>query len=74
MQWRDLITLDPAILAGKPVIKGTRLAVEFITSLRLNIPPATSSTTSSGQPITFEHLSMKQTFYLTFFAWHTIYN
>jgi len=24
------ITLDPAVLAGKPVIKGTRLAVDFI--------------------------------------------
>jgi uncharacterized protein (DUF433 family) len=27
------ITLDPAILAGKPVIKGTRLAVDFIIGL-----------------------------------------
>ncbi len=27
------ITLDPAILAGKPVIKGMRLAVDFIISL-----------------------------------------
>jgi uncharacterized protein (DUF433 family) len=27
------IVLDPDILAGKPVIKGTRLAVEFIVGL-----------------------------------------
>lgn len=27
------IHLDPAILTGKPVIKGTRLAVEFIVGL-----------------------------------------
>jgi uncharacterized protein (DUF433 family) len=27
------ITLDPKIMAGKPVIKGTRLAVEFIINL-----------------------------------------
>ena len=27
------ITLDPAILAGKPVIAGTRLSVEFIVNL-----------------------------------------
>jgi uncharacterized protein (DUF433 family) len=27
------IVLDPAILAGKPVIKGTRLSVEFIVGL-----------------------------------------
>lgn len=33
MEDRDLlerITVEPAILAGKPVIKGTRLAVEYI--------------------------------------------
>jgi uncharacterized protein (DUF433 family) len=28
--WRDHIALDPAILVGKPVIKGTRLAVEQV--------------------------------------------
>ena len=29
----DRIVLDPQILAGKPVIRGTRLAVEFIVGL-----------------------------------------
>jgi uncharacterized protein (DUF433 family) len=29
----DRITLDPAVLAGKPVIRGTRLSVDFIVSL-----------------------------------------
>lgn len=29
----DRIVLDPAILAGKPVIRGTRLSVEFIIGL-----------------------------------------
>lgn len=33
MDWRDRITVDPQILTGKPVVKGTRLAVEFIVSL-----------------------------------------
>jgi len=33
MIWQDRIVIDPAILAGKPVIKGTRLAVEFIIDL-----------------------------------------
>jgi uncharacterized protein (DUF433 family) len=33
MNWRDRIVLDPAILAGKPVVKGTRLAVEFLVDL-----------------------------------------
>jgi len=29
----DRITVSPEVLAGKPVIKGTRLAVEFILEL-----------------------------------------
>ena len=33
MDWRNYITADPAILVGKPVIKGTRLSVEFILEL-----------------------------------------
>ena len=31
--WKDLIVIDQAVLTGKPVIKGTRLAVEFIIDL-----------------------------------------
>ena len=33
MNWQERIVIDPEILVGKPVIKGTRLAVEFITDL-----------------------------------------
>ncbi|HEY3762651.1 MAG TPA: DUF433 domain-containing protein [Verrucomicrobiae bacterium] len=33
MNWQDYITADPAVLVGKPVIRGTRLAVEFILGL-----------------------------------------
>jgi uncharacterized protein (DUF433 family) len=33
MNWQDRIVLDPAILVGKPVVKGTRLAVEFLVDL-----------------------------------------
>jgi uncharacterized protein (DUF433 family) len=33
MTWRERIIIDPAVLAGKPIIKGTRLAVEFIIDL-----------------------------------------
>jgi uncharacterized protein (DUF433 family) len=33
MEWQERIIVDPAILVGKPVIKGTRLAVEFIVDL-----------------------------------------
>ena len=31
--WSDRIVIDPAVLVGKPVVKGTRLAVEFIIDL-----------------------------------------
>jgi uncharacterized protein (DUF433 family) len=33
MRWQDSITLDPEILLGKPVIRGTRLAVELVLDL-----------------------------------------
>ena len=33
MNWQDYITADPAVLVGKPVLRGTRLAVEFILGL-----------------------------------------
>jgi uncharacterized protein (DUF433 family) len=33
MEWKNLITIDEEILVGKPVIKGTRLAVDFIIDL-----------------------------------------
>jgi len=33
MQWQERITIDPDVLVGKPVVKGTRLAVEFIVDL-----------------------------------------
>lgn len=33
MDWQERIVVDPKILAGKPVVKGTRLAVDFIVDL-----------------------------------------
>lgn len=33
MNWQEHITVDSAILAGKPIIKDARLAVEFIVDL-----------------------------------------
>jgi uncharacterized protein (DUF433 family) len=33
MNWQNRIVVDPEILVGKPVVKGTRLAVEFIIDL-----------------------------------------
>jgi uncharacterized protein (DUF433 family) len=33
MNWNERITINPQILAGKPIIKGTRIAVEFVVEL-----------------------------------------
>jgi len=34
--WRNRITVNPRILAGKPIIKGTRISVELILDLLAN--------------------------------------
>lgn len=33
IDWREFIHSDPEVLVGKPVVKGTRLSVEFILGL-----------------------------------------
>lgn len=33
MQWQERITVDPDVLVGKPVVKGTRISVEFVVDL-----------------------------------------
>jgi len=33
MNWEDRITIDPRVLTGKPVVRGTRIAVEFVVEL-----------------------------------------
>jgi uncharacterized protein (DUF433 family) len=33
MHWREHIHTDPEVLAGKPVVKGTRLSVELLLGL-----------------------------------------
>jgi uncharacterized protein (DUF433 family) len=36
MGWHDRIVVNPKILVGKPIIKGTRIAVEFVVELLAN--------------------------------------
>ena len=36
MDWREHIHSNPEILAGKPVVKGTRLSVNFLLELFAN--------------------------------------
>jgi uncharacterized protein (DUF433 family) len=33
MEWRERIAIDPEVLVGKPVVKGTRIAVELVVDL-----------------------------------------
>jgi uncharacterized protein (DUF433 family) len=33
MNWREYIHSDPGVLAGKPVVRGTRLAADFLLGL-----------------------------------------
>jgi uncharacterized protein (DUF433 family) len=33
MNWREYIHTDAAVLAGKPVVRGTRLSVDFLLGL-----------------------------------------
>jgi len=30
MTWREHIVVDPAVLVGKPIVKGTRISVELV--------------------------------------------
>jgi uncharacterized protein (DUF433 family) len=30
MNWHEHISVDPKVLVGKPVVKGTRIAVELV--------------------------------------------
>jgi uncharacterized protein (DUF433 family) len=33
MTWQERITIDPSVLVGKPIVKGTRISVEFVIDL-----------------------------------------
>jgi uncharacterized protein (DUF433 family) len=33
MSWQERITIDANVLVGKPIIKGTRISVEFVIDL-----------------------------------------
>ncbi len=36
MDWREHIHSDPEILSGKPIVKGTRLSIDFLLELFAN--------------------------------------
>lgn len=33
MNWQERIVVDPETLVGKPIVKGTRISVEFVVDL-----------------------------------------
>ena len=33
MEWHDRIVVDPKVLTGKPVVRGTRISVELVVDL-----------------------------------------
>lgn len=33
VNWKERITVDPEVLTGKPIIKGTRISVGFVVEL-----------------------------------------
>ena len=33
MEWNDRIVMDPGVLTGKPIVKGTRISVELVIDL-----------------------------------------
>jgi uncharacterized protein (DUF433 family) len=33
MAWRERIVLDPTVLAGKPIVRGTRISVQLVIEL-----------------------------------------
>ena len=33
MSWQDRIVVDPKVLTGKPVVRGTRISVELVVDL-----------------------------------------
>ena len=41
--WQEYIHSDPEILLGKPVVKGTRLAVDFPRAVRSGVDGRTSA-------------------------------
>ncbi len=61
MDWREYIEQKPEVMLGKPVIKGTRLTVEFILD-RLGQGWAESELLKSFPQLRVEHIRAVQAF------------
>jgi uncharacterized protein (DUF433 family) len=75
MPWQERISIDPKVLVGKPVIRGTRIAVEFILELLAegwtreqilqNYPQLTPDDLQAALHYATEALKQEQVFPLT---------
>ncbi|MCY7353242.1 MAG: DUF433 domain-containing protein [Cytophagaceae bacterium] len=55
MNWQDHITSDPAILYGKPIVKGTRIGVDLILEKLAN-DESVGQLLHAYPPLTEEHI------------------
>ena len=70
MNWQDYIEQRPDVMLGKPVIKGTRLTVEFILErLGQGAPPA--DLLESHPQLRPEHILAAQAFAADYLAFDT---
>jgi uncharacterized protein (DUF433 family) len=66
VKWQDYIVSDPAIMVGKPTIKGTRITVELI------IEKLGYGETVDEILIDYPHLTREQIYACLRFAAHTV--
>ena len=66
MDWQKHIHTDPAVLLGKPVIKGTRISVEFILE-RLG-----NGWTEQDLLQNYQQLTLKDLQAVFFYAWECL--
>lgn len=62
MQWRDHIEQDPAVMGGKPVIKGTRITVAHILELLGNGWPISDVLASCPAGVTQDDIQAAQAY------------
>ena len=66
VRWQDYITADPAIMVGKPTIKGTRITVELI------VEKLGYGETVDEILLDYPHLTREQIYACLRFAAHTV--
>jgi uncharacterized protein (DUF433 family) len=68
VKWQDYITADPAIMVGKPIIKGTRITVELIVE-KLGYGETVDEILED-----YPHLTREQIYACLRFAAHTVHS